>query len=322
MNKKIDIPVLLVTFTRIETTLRVIDSIKKAGVKELYIFSDGPRNSSERQKVLQTRKAVINAIDWKCKVRTLFKKKNSGIKYYMYESLKWVFKENDYVIYLEDDTLPNKDFFTFQNKMLKKYLSDDRILGVSGYNFGYSPKSKFGYRFSRFGWMWGIGLYKRAFLIYQPDIDNYDQIRKDPNYTRRFLNRMIFFYLDSFLNAIYKKRLMAADFQMYYLAFLHNKYFIVSSKKLVENIGFNNNGNNPFIYTYPSRIDTIGKIIHPRKIALNKKMEKEFYKTLLIGGWPRLLAIRLYLNLPLKIQKIINLYLLKLLSLYRYITFQ
>ena len=70
-------PILLLIFNRPDTTARVFETIRKSRPRRLYIASDGPRSckKGETQKVIDARKVAL-AVDWKCEVKTLFRRKN------------------------------------------------------------------------------------------------------------------------------------------------------------------------------------------------------------------------------------------------------
>lgn len=55
-------PILLIIFKRKETTLKVLEIIKKINPKYLYIAADGWRDENEKIKCLETREAVLESI--------------------------------------------------------------------------------------------------------------------------------------------------------------------------------------------------------------------------------------------------------------------
>jgi len=71
---------LFLIFNRLDTTKMVFNEIKKVKPKELFIVADGPRTKEEKKKTDAVRKYVLGNIDWKCKVKTLFRDKNLSCK--------------------------------------------------------------------------------------------------------------------------------------------------------------------------------------------------------------------------------------------------
>ena len=51
-------PVLLITFLRPESTLKILNIIRKNKIKDLFVFNDGPRNKNDVKKILATRKVI------------------------------------------------------------------------------------------------------------------------------------------------------------------------------------------------------------------------------------------------------------------------
>lgn len=137
-----DIPVVILSFLRTDAPLKTIDILRKIRAKTVILFSDGPRNSSENEKIKVVRDTLIKAIDWDAQIVTHFQDKNVGI----FESIGlgaiWVFERYNYAIFLEDDNIPDYTFFEYCREMLIKYEHDERIFWICGGNYleKYSPK--------------------------------------------------------------------------------------------------------------------------------------------------------------------------------------
>ncbi len=81
MEKKLTTPILFLIFNRPDTTQKVLNAIRQAKPKQLFVAADGPRENKkgEREKCEQTRR-IIEQVDWDCEVHTLFRDKNLGCK--------------------------------------------------------------------------------------------------------------------------------------------------------------------------------------------------------------------------------------------------
>ena len=105
-------PVLLITFNRPDYTLQVVEKIRQAKIKKLYIANDGPREGNmDDQKAREEIKNIIDSIDWDCEVHTLFQEKNLGCGWGPANAITWAFENEDRLIILEDDCTS----FTFLN---------------------------------------------------------------------------------------------------------------------------------------------------------------------------------------------------------------
>ena len=104
-------PILFLFYRKKEIALKTFSQIAKQKPKRLYLFSDYPARKEDKQAVFETRKAILDRVNWQCDLKTYFPKKNIGFKYFIYKSLKWVFKFENYAIYIEDDVYCSDDFF-------------------------------------------------------------------------------------------------------------------------------------------------------------------------------------------------------------------
>lgn len=85
------IPVLFVVFKRKDVSLRSLERLKEIKPSKLYIAGDGPRKgvAGEAEAVAETRKAILDAIDWDCDVHTNFQKANLGCSMGVYTAIHW-----------------------------------------------------------------------------------------------------------------------------------------------------------------------------------------------------------------------------------------
>jgi hypothetical protein len=180
--------VLFLVFNRLDTTKRVFAEIRKARPKQLFIASDGPRKNKpgEKEIVEKVRKYVLDNIDWKCELKTLFRKKNLGCKYAVSGAIDWFFENVEQGIILEDDCLPSQRFFKFCEELLEKYGDDERIMSISGYN----PLGKFeigeSYLFSKYPRIWGWATWRRAWIMEDLKLKDCQDIKKKGNLEKYF----------------------------------------------------------------------------------------------------------------------------------------
>ncbi|MGA2910819.1 MAG: hypothetical protein ABSE04_03430 [Candidatus Microgenomates bacterium] len=301
-------PVLLIIFKRKETSLHVIRAIGKVKPKILYISQDGPRNINEEKEVLETRRAVLSEIKWNCKLVTLFHKKNLGFKKHIPEALSRFFKDNEYGIYLEDDTIPSKEFFYFEEELLKKYKNDNRIFAIDGTNlYPNLTKNESSYYLSQIGCIWGIGMWRRSWKLYHSEIPNLKSF-KYSDYENFIFSKKFFIYLKFFLDLVNKNKLNAWDYQLTYAAIRNKKYFLYPSLNLVDNIGLNKINTNPFLQNYRTGITFIKsfKIHHPKQLIYSHKRDEIYFNKMYRFSYARILLNLLYFAFPDNFRKIFN----------------
>ena len=131
----VDVPVLLLFFSRPEQFKLVFEQVKKARPSQLFLYQDGPREGREDDiKGIKECRKIAENIDWECEVKRLYQEKNYGCDPSEYISQKWAFSYVDKCIVLEDDDVHSISFFSFCKEMLDKYENDTRIGLISGFN--------------------------------------------------------------------------------------------------------------------------------------------------------------------------------------------
>jgi hypothetical protein len=232
-----DTPILFLIFNRPDETRRVFSQIKKIKPKFLYIVADGPRNKNEEKLCEKTRLLVINNINWKCEVKTLFRRKNLGCGVAIHQAINWFFKEVDRGIILEDDCYPDLSFFYFCQKMLNKYEDIDHVMHISGSQFLPSTAFKNSYQFSSYPSIWGWATWKRAwkkydFKIYENEEVHKFKLQKENAFS---LSEVCLRFLQ--LKLLKKHFIDTWDYQWYFSIMLEKGITIRPRKNLTKNIG-------------------------------------------------------------------------------------
>lgn len=165
-------PILFIIFNRPDTTQQVFNAIRQAQPEQLFVAGDGPREHiyGEGEKCQRTRE-IVNQVDWKCEVRTLFQEKNLGCSLGVPTAINWFFENVTAGIILEDDCLPHPDFFVFCETLLDYYRDNDRIMNISGFNLQHGRKrGNCSYYFSIYPLIWGWATWKRAWRYFDFDL--------------------------------------------------------------------------------------------------------------------------------------------------------
>ncbi|OBZ34632.1 hypothetical protein, partial [Methanohalophilus sp. DAL1] len=277
-------PVLFLIFNRPETTKLVFEEIKKAKPPRLYIAADGARNDKqgETEKVTQVREYVMNNIDWKCEVKTLFRDNNLGCKYAVSGAIDWFFENEEMGIILEDDCLPSQSFFWFCEELLERYMEDERIMMISGTNKATKWNShSYDYFYSYYGSIWGWASWKRAWMHYDRDMNRWKDIRN---------TRVLKYLYDSIIviaNRIkiyentYSGKIDTWDYQWVFSREINSGLSIVPSKNLISNIGFSSEATHTKnIVQYDNNIDKF-EIDFPVKFNNLVVSDKDYDKVLL-----------------------------------------
>ena len=114
-------PVAFIVYKRFDTTKRVFHEISKVKPQKLYLIADGPKSISEFGMCKKVRDYVENSVNWDCNFIPVYSDLNLGLAKRVKSGLDIVFKNEEKAIVLEDDTLPNKSFFSFCENLLDFY---------------------------------------------------------------------------------------------------------------------------------------------------------------------------------------------------------
>ena len=234
-------PVLVLSFNRPDTTAEVMAQVAKYRPRDLFLFSDGPREdrSGERELVEQTRAVLEADLSWKPTVHRLYHEQNHGLFRGVSGAIDWFFSHVDEGIILEDDCVPHPDFFGYCDELLGKYRDDERVWCISGDNSAELRISgDASYGFIRDPLIWGWATWKRAWGHFDHTMDGWPAMRHSQEFSRMFPDRVERRVrrenFDRYLNGV-----DAWAFKWKYTVQTHGGLVAVPGVNLVSNIGWN-----------------------------------------------------------------------------------
>lgn len=239
--------ILFIVFNRPETTKQVFDKIRDARPTRLYIAADGPRsfNNSDRELCIKTR-AIVNEIDWKCEVKTLFRDENLGCKDALSSAISWFFEHEEEGIILEDDCLPSNDFFGFCDTLLDRYRLDTRIWYITGSNLRTGQWGDGDYYFSNLPCIWGWASWKRVWRHYDKELTTYkpEEIREplENIFEDAFIVDGWIKYFEDVKNGV----INSWDYQITFTHFFNHALSITPNNNMITNIGYGEGALNTF----------------------------------------------------------------------------
>jgi hypothetical protein len=273
-------PLLFVVFNRLETTKKVFQAIKKVKPAFFYIAADGARSIDEDNKCQEVRNYILNNIDWECEVKTLFREKNLGCRTAVSSAIDWFFENVEEGIILEDDCLPNPDFFRFCQELLEYYRNNTKIMHIGGCNFQPSNKTfKASYYFSRYAHIWGWATWKRSWKYYDVNLTDLDEKLLQKTFCNRKIAARWFKILQDVKS--HREGFNTWDFQWNYALFSQKALAIIPKVNLVSNIGFFSGTHDLTNQSEFSEMDTFSldkKIIHPVSFIPDEKADKYIFK--------------------------------------------
>ncbi|MCX7127045.1 hypothetical protein [Aeromonas sp.] len=312
MMEKFDVPVVLIIFRRVESTLRVLERISSVKPNKLYILSDQGRTDVEKDMVEKCRSAVENAINWDCEVVKDYAMENRGVYENIALGVKRVFEVEDRAIVLEDDNLPETSFFWFCKKVLEYHEHNENVLWVCGTNYLENYSSNEDYLFTKNMMPCGWASWSKKFNKYYDDkfdaIDVRSNLKKIKN---SYLYRPLFKQdLMNWLDEKYRwqeyGKPSSWDYQMSLTMRAFDLYAIVPTLNQIKNIGFDNlatHGGNDLSQEMTKRFCNLKtkEIIFPIRnnnfISVNKDFEIKLAK---IITYPKSMRYKRYLARLLK----------------------
>ena len=137
MNKSMsvinDLPVLILGYNRLDKFIRCIKTVKKQGIKKIYVSIDGPKNDYD----LEVQKRIIdfcstNNTGIDLRIKNL--KKNYGCRIAPIKGISWFFTENKFGVILEDDVIVSKKCMELFSYLLEKHSSNKNLMSISSFN--------------------------------------------------------------------------------------------------------------------------------------------------------------------------------------------
>lgn len=304
-------PVLLIIWRRPEQTIRVLNSLREVKPKVLYVACDGPNQEriGEVELVDQTRDLIKTNIDWDCIIYTNYSNINQGCRNGVSGAISWFFDNVERGIILEDDCLPNSDFYLFCEEMLERFKDDSRIFSISGNNFNFGRWKNIddaSYFFSRYNHWWGWATWRRAWKFYEFNPNDWSL-----NLDGRFLNTMfndkneISHWVKIFNDVFLENKYDTWDYVWRYCIWKQNGLSITPRVNLVTNIGHGVGATHCNTYSPELPVFSIGALVHPKVEYINKYDDSQLFYWHL-GGYKYGLAYRIKSGYRRVIRAIVN----------------
>ena len=286
-------PIAFIVFNRPRHTRKTFESIRSQKPTQLFIISDGPRagHPTDQANCKEVRE-IVAKIDWPCTVHHNYADENLGCKHRVISGLDWVFENVDRAIILEDDCLPNDDFYRFCEILLEHHQHDERVMTITGNNFQDGKKrGDTSYYFSKYNHIWGWATWRRAWkkndanLPFWPDWKNSQEwVNHSPYKAERQ-------YWTNIFDQMYKNEIDTWDYPWTACIWHYGGLIATPQVNLVTNIGFGPDGTHTLSKKDQDGLPTytLGEITYPAVIEQNSEADRYVFDYLLGGidkQWP------------------------------------
>jgi hypothetical protein len=286
-------PIIFIVFNRPRHTIKTFESIRAQQPRHLLIIADGPRlNHPTDESNCAAVKEIISNIDWPCTVEHNFSSTNLGCKHRVISGLNWAFSRVDRAIILEDDCLPNYDFYSFCDILLDRFKDDERIMAIGGSNFQNGIiRGDGSYYYSKYSHIWGWATWRRAWEKNDPALKFWPSWKKSEAWAAQTPNKIERQYWSKIFDRMYKNEIDTWDYPWTANIWYHGGLNIIPNKNLVSNIGFGPDGT----HTIASKdqqgqaTQSLGELVHPSLIVQDMIADQYTYDHLLGGlnqKWP------------------------------------
>ena len=280
-------PILFITFNRPEHTRKVLEAISHYKPSDLYVFQDGARQGCDSDIVncRQVREIIDSSIDWPCNIKKMYSAENLGCGPGPAKAITWFFDDFERGIIIEDDALPNQDFFEFATAMLERYSEDESIMAIGSMQLEGRRYGDGSYYFSKMNHIlcaWAT--WRRAWRYFDIKLSDFSkkelsQVLK--SYGAKLRERE---YWCARLDEIHKDGLHNSswDQQFWMTIWRNGGKGIIPNVNLCSNIGFGKGATHTWNSKSPvaaKRTESIMPIIHPSDCHIRKDADMDFQQT-------------------------------------------
>ena len=272
-------PVLLITYKRSNNTKELLDILIENKIKHIFIYNNGPISDQDLAESNKTREVVKKYSNKYPNIKTLYKNKNTGLKYNIPEGINWVFEYFNRVIVLEDDCFPSSSFFKFCDQLLEKYEFDFTVGQISGSNFlnfkKFKRKDNYSYFFSRIINCWGWATWKSRWVnVHDVEMKKWPEIYKNNLLSDFFKIPKNTKYFNKVFNNNFKNGILW-DRAWFLTNIINNRLTIFPSKNLISNRGYDQfkSGPNPNKWNSLELENLNFPLTHPNNIFFDSDVD-------------------------------------------------
>lgn len=299
MENQYSVPVAVIVFNRYALAEKMLRCLEKIRPQKLFVISDGARNEvpEEKGKVQKVR-SLFEKVSWDCEIYRNYADHNMGCDVRVPSGLDWVFAHVEQAVILEDDCIPDEQFFHYAKEMLKKYGDDPKVMMVAGSNMFPEYIINESVCFTARVYCWGWATWRRAWEHYCDDESEWKRIQENGTFAKTYSCRSRY-YVKKELNYYFKRGKCPWDYLWWISCMGAGGLCAVPKVNLITNEGFGEDATHT-----QEKGDYSGKtfelefpLIYPSKVERDRSFDK--YDSGLNPDWKVVRAIK-------KIYKIIK----------------
>lgn len=234
-------PIVLFVYNRLWHTQQTVEALQKnelAADSDLFIFSDGAKNTEDQYKVDEVRQYLKTITGFKS-VAIEESQQNKGLANSIIHGVTQIVNRFGKIIVLEDDLITSKYFLQYMNNNLVLYYNFNEVISIHG--FVYPIKDLPETFFLRGADCWGWATWKRGWDIFEPNGGKLLEKLTEKKLAQEFDFNSTYPYIQMLKEQIAGKNNSWA-IRWYASAFLADKLTLYPGKTLIKNIGYDNSG--------------------------------------------------------------------------------
>lgn len=166
-------PIALFVYNRPDHTQRTLHALQQnilAPESSLFIFSDGPRRTSDIDSVNRVRDIIKNTSGFKS-VAIIERETNYGLASSIIDGVSTLIAQYGKLIVFEDDLISSPYTLQYFNDALLRYESEENVMHVGAYMYPIKTENVPETFFYRAATSWGWATWARAWKHFEPNIN-------------------------------------------------------------------------------------------------------------------------------------------------------
>jgi hypothetical protein len=236
------VDVLLIAFARPDLLAQVVERLRNAPVRTVYLALDGPRDdrSDDLALIEECERLTLESFEGIADIKVLRRATNLGMRAACVGAIDWFFDHTAAGVIIEDDCVPEPSFLRFASELLERFHDDEQVMAICGMRHPDAPPCPAGapYSLTRTFGVWGWATWARAWQHNDVTLADADDatirtvLAGLPGATVPFKRWWL-----RLLRGCRDGRNLNWDFPWVFAAWRRGGLFIVPDRNLVSNIG-------------------------------------------------------------------------------------
>lgn len=228
-----NLAVLIIGYSRPTGITNLINSLILNGITKIYLSLDGPKNIRDiKNQIIIQNEIDKLSVNSDIQIKVLKQEFNLGIAVAVIGAIDWFFVQEDCGVILEDDLVISREFLSFSNSCLDKYLNNPNVWMISGSQLLSNFSSNFETIWTNYPMIWGWATWAQKWKEMRISL-----IRdKKTTLSQTFNYRYMYWKIGA--RRVLSGKVDTWDTPLAFEFKVQNKFCILPPVNLVSNMGF------------------------------------------------------------------------------------